>query len=436
MVKNTLKSLGSLVTTFDNVMVILATILIIWLAYIIPQNFDFLDPVGQALGDVDLTDMVFSQFRSDEQRLVDTSVVLVNIGNASRDEIAQILERINLYDPLVVGVDVFFKGLKDSLSDARLADALSNTHNLVMVSKVAFKADLESEAATTDSANASVHAFDTLLTSNAMFTANATTGFANLVIDQDAAFMTCRDISIRDSCAGRIEPCFALQIVSLINPKAAEYAVSRGNETEVINFHGNLTAFYHVDLYQALDPDIPLDIVRNKVVLLGYMGNSFGDGTTEDKFFTPLNNHYVGRSFPDMHGVVVHANVIGMLNNKSYINTMPQWLSVLVGFLVLVCNVVFLNWVYVRAEKWYDMIAVACQLLQSVAMLFLIVFVFDAYQYKLALTPALFVVFLVGTVHDLYQDSLKKIVLSIIDKAKSRRKSASSQRLVRSGQEL
>lgn len=410
-----------IVFTFDNAMVTLATIVVIWLAYLIPQNFDFLDPVGKALGDVDLTDMVFSQFRNDQRSTVDTSIVLVNIGHASRGEIATILDRINEHNPAAVGLDVFFYNPKDPYEDSLLAASLQRTQNLVMVSRVDYKSSIAGEAIDDDAG-----AFDTLVTSNPMFQQQHATGFANLVIDQQAAFMTCREISLYDSCAGRLEQSFALKLASVARPERAAKAMTRNNELETINYHGNVESFYFINLDQALDPTVSLELVRGKVVLLGFVGDNESDATTEDKFFTPMNKHYVGRAFPDMHGVVIHANILSMILADNYINTMPFWLSIAVGLFILCCNVVLFTWVYEHIENWYDVIAVVAQLSQSIGMLFLIVLVFDKFQYKLALTPAIAAVFVVGTAHDLYQDSLKKIILSLYGRLKQRRNSATS----------
>ena len=67
-----------------------------------------------------------------------------------------------------------------------------------------------------------------------------------------------------------------------------------------------------------------LSFIKDKIVLLGFMGINLNDKTFEDIFFTPLNERYAGKSFPDMYGVVIQANIISMILNKKYINTMPQ----------------------------------------------------------------------------------------------------------------
>lgn len=410
---------------FDNVMIVLSTIVVVGLLFYIPRNFDFLNPVGKALSDVDMTDMVFSQFREDEASHVDTNVVIVNIGQSSREEIARILQNINRHDPMAVGVDVFFRKPKEPTSDSILAAALAATKNLVMVSKVSYKEDLANEdlEAYDKGVDDEERDFDTLELSHPMFMEGASSGFANLVVDQDAAFMTCREVSFKERCAGTDEYSFPIRLVQIVDPAAAERALQRGTTQEIINYHGNTGAFYNVDVDQALDPEVDLSFVKDKIVLLGYVGPDFATKSLEDNFFTPLNEQYVGRSYPDMHGIVIHANVISMIRKGNFIGRMSTEMSFIVGFFVLVCNVMLFTYVYTHHDAWYDVVAVSLQLGQSLLGLFLIIYVFNHYHYKLALTPTIVGVALVGTVHDLYQDSLKKIILGFVRRLKNVRSS-------------
>ncbi len=413
--------------SFDNLMIVLATILAVWLLSVIPQNFDFLNPIGQALGDMDMTDMVFSKFRDKENIEADTNIVIVNIGVLSRAEIAEQLRRINEQQPRVVGIDVFFRKPKDAEGDALLAAAMAETRDLVLVSKVAFREESKEGAVEQwESSKAEGgRSFDSLETSLPMFRQHAYAGFSNFIINQEASFMTTRDASFKEVCAGRAEMSFPIRLASIIAPDAAQRALARGNAQEVINFRGNMEKFYYFDADQVLDPETDISVMRGKIVLMGFMGASLEAKSIEDNFFTPLNPQYVGRSHPDMYGVVVHANVLSMILRGNYIDTMPHWASLAVGLGLLCINVVLFTFIYRRFENWYDTLALILQVGESILILYLLVTVFASMNYKLALTPALVGVALVGTVHDLYQDSIKKIILS--GWARVRRKFASKQ---------
>ena len=56
--------------------------------------FSAFDPLGKALGDMELTDIAFSRLREDPP--IDTNIVIVNIGNLSRGEIGQ--QILNIVD--------------------------------------------------------------------------------------------------------------------------------------------------------------------------------------------------------------------------------------------------------------------------------------------------------------------------------------------------
>ena len=422
------RSILRVMFSFDNLMIVIATIGAIALAYVIPKNFDFLDPVGGALSDMDITDMVFSQFRDESEIGVDTNIVLINIGLASREEIAFMLDRINAHDPKVIGIDAFFRQPKDSVGDSLLIEAMQNTNNLVLVSKVAYKEESREgqQTAWQESTADPDREFDTLETSHPMFNEHAVTGFSNMVIEQKASFMTVRSASLKEKWHGGLEPAFAVRLAEFVDPEAAREALAREETKEVINYHGNLHSFYHIDVDQALDETFDISVVRDKIVLMGYMGPDVETPSLEDIFYTPLNPKYVGRSFPDMYGVVIHANVVTMILRGTYIGQMSVSTSFIVGFAVLVFNVILFTYMYTRFENWYDVVAVSTQLAEAITIGFLNVFIFDKFGYKLALTPALVSVFLVGTVHDLYQDSIKKLILSAWNKIVSRRKSASS----------
>jgi hypothetical protein len=91
-------------SVFGTIFIISLILLIQLLRFI--GEFSLLDPIGDAIGDVEMTDVVFSEIR--ENPPVDRNIVLVNIGQLSRREISQELEIINQYDPAVVGIDGYF----------------------------------------------------------------------------------------------------------------------------------------------------------------------------------------------------------------------------------------------------------------------------------------------------------------------------------------
>src|SRR6185436_12378829 len=67
------------------------------------KMFTAFDVIGQSLKDFQLTDYAFSYLRPDP--LVDDRIVLINIGELSRREIAQQIGIITQFKPKVIAID-------------------------------------------------------------------------------------------------------------------------------------------------------------------------------------------------------------------------------------------------------------------------------------------------------------------------------------------
>lgn len=181
--------------------VLLATFLIffiMWGIFRITQLnfFNAFDSIGRALSDVDLTDYVFWGLREDPT--VDESIVVVNIGNLTRREIAEEISIISKYKPRAIGLDMFFDcpfgrdtvscpPLKDEFGNQMLSYVIKEAGNVVLATKL--------EQTDSLSATNTGEVFDSLKRSDPMFRDYAASeGFANL--DTEAAYQddvkTCR----------------------------------------------------------------------------------------------------------------------------------------------------------------------------------------------------------------------------------------------------
>ena len=190
--------------------------------------FDIFDPIGDAFGDMEFTDIYFSQLLDDP--IADERVVLVNTALESRASIAMMIDSISQHGPAVMGVDIFFDFPKeDTLSDMMLAEALGRVENLVMVSKLLY--------------NEEADGFDSLHTSWPWFTYNADSAFANLITDAEVQqdLKMCRTFNpTLTDVNGKVHNAFAVQMASYYDKEKADNFVERGNEEEVINYRGNV----------------------------------------------------------------------------------------------------------------------------------------------------------------------------------------------------
>ncbi|MCG8308993.1 MAG: CHASE2 domain-containing protein [Cytophagales bacterium] len=354
-------------------------------------EFSLLDPIGDAIGDVETTDLVFSEIR--EPPKVDKNVVLINIGELSRREIARELQIINDYGPAVIGIDSYFWSLKeDSIGDLLLNRSLSDIENLVLVSQLKY--------------NKFSDTYDSIKYSDPFFNLGST-GFANLETDALAQhqFKVCRSFPPVKIVNEAREMAFSVKVSELFDPEKTDRFLARGNDYEIINYRGNVMDFGQSKFggrYTALDVEdvfehrFQPELIKDKIVLFGFMGEDFSDRSWEDKFYTPLNIKYAGKSNPDMFGVVVHANIISMILNQDYIGKQSKISGVVTALVICFITVLIFTWIYRRLPQWYDGLTKAIQLVIVLLMLTVNVFIFHWFNYKTSLTLATILIALTG----------------------------------------
>ncbi len=369
--------------------------------------FELFDPIGDALADVRITDVVFSQLREDP--VAEEDIVLVNIGIEPRAGIATMLQIINAYNPKVIGVDTFFSIPKDSLGDALLEEALAQIENLVLVTKLELY-DEETEQ------------FDSLLHSLPRFSRHADAeAFANLITgaQQQDQLKTCRTFTPKEVAKSEYQVAFGVKLAEYLSQKKVDKFINRNNDIETINFRGNVLDYGATNFgnkYFALDVDdvysenfLP-DIIEDKIIIFCFLGNYLGDQlSTEDKFITPLNKVYAGRTKPDMFGGVIHANIVSMILNEDYVDRMDEVTAVIVAIVFCFFNVVLFSVIYRRIPKWYDGVTKLFQVFELIGLSILIVYFFHWFSYELNLTLTLAAIALSGDSLEVYYGLIKNL---------------------------
>ncbi len=371
--------------------------------------FEVLNPIGEAISDMDITDIVFSKLRKDPNALVNEDIVIVNIGDLNREGIARQISAINEYHPAVIGIDAFFRQPKDPYQDSLLAAALWQTPKLVLVTKL-------------NQYNSRSESFDTLETSHPMFLENAHLGFANLITpakDQDN-FKVCRSFTPFENTHDGRQKLFALKIAELFDKQAYDEFLNRKNLVEFINYGGNVVSsssknseftnkFTVLDWMDIFEENFTPDLFEDKIVIMGYLGENLSDNSWEDKLYTPLNTEYAGRTNPDMYGVVIHANILAMILSGNYINSMSNSTGIIVGVLLCFINVLVFSLIYRILPRWYDGLTKSIQLLEALILLLITVLVFHFFSYKLNLTLGIIAVLLAGDSLEVYYGVLKNL---------------------------
>lgn len=390
--------------------------------------FDAFDPIGQALADFELTDYAFSQLRDDPP--VDDRIVLVNIGNLSRAGIAEQIRILSQYNPRVIGIDGFFNcegGLRDTVNcpqlndmmgNLLLANAIQEAGNVVLVSKLlqktkTFEAKL-------------VDVYDSMEYSDEIFQAHAYHGFANLATEAkyQEDIKICRSFVPRMEVNGQEELAFGVKLAMAYDSTSAYEFLEREKEEEVINFRGNVETqmvklknvqtdiyttefnnrFAVIDVHQVFNGEFVPAAIEDKIVILGFLGDYFGDPSWNDKFFTPLNKKVAGRANPDMFGVVIHANIVSMILDGDYVNELEEWNEYIIAFILCFLNVTLFFYINDRFPVWFDSVSLSVQIIEIVLLMGLTIWVFNLWDFKLDLTLTIGVVALSGPVFEFYDN--------------------------------
>ncbi len=412
----------------DSILITILVFLFMWgLSKVdIFDNLEMLNPVEHVLNDFDLTDVVYSKIR--KPPAADTTITVVNIGELGREGLTEMIKVLNKYEPKVIALDAFFRSPLDSTMDHNFAQALSQVDNLVMASQGNFTAAYEEKLAQNKDKNSFVVGFDTLEHSNALFTQYAEEGHVNLITtsrgnNQD--FVTVRTFNPVIPVNGVGEPAFSVKIAELVDSGAAQRFLERDILSEYINYRGNVdvanlqkVAFMALDVFQVFEEDFDPSVIRNKIVILGYMGKNMREFSYIDKFYTPLNDNYIGKATLDMYGVVVHANIVSMILNEEYIDTFPEWGDYLVMLFITLLSTMLFSYFFHKVGYWYDALTIFFQLAIFILIVSVGLFAFEWYRLRIEINLAIVAVILSGIFVEIYYGLLKKLFFTLTSKRK------------------
>ena len=395
----------------DNI-VTTAMILIVLKYFSIIFQIDFLDQIQNTLQDFYVSDIVFSKIRNYDKIEVDTNIVLVNIGYLDRRGFARQIDIINKYRPEVIGIDAFFRSDSGAI-DEPLRRSLKRCKHLVMVSELkSFDPEMEKEH------------FDTLIRSNNKFSQYAHSGFANIIIGSED-FRIARDFSPREMVGKTTVSAFPVTVTKLYNQTAYNNLIKRGNRNEKINYKRNINKYKTFDVIDVFRDAPELEALRGKIVLMGFLGPDLQTLVTEDNFFTPMNKQYVGKSYPDMYGIVIHANTISMILEGSYIYKKPEWITIV--FVVLLCYFNMWLYTYIRThyETFYEPSSVTIVFIEMIILFLVIIYSLqwlDVELFDPMVTAVFFALLITPMIYELYHDSLKPLAITYVKKFKRKRK--------------
>ena len=382
--------------------VFILLIMLLFHSLIVFKIFSVLDPIGEAFSDMEFTDLYYSQLL--DEHTAEENIILVNVGLEDRLSIARMIDSINQHKPAVIGLNLFFDHLsEDTVADIALASAFNRVENLVLISKV-FK----------NGSDPNVYDFDKR--SHPLFSYSAEYAYMNLFTPSSSK--VCREfyptLKMSD---GNMQTAFSVKLASYLFPEKTHAFLERKNTTEVINYKGNILDFESNELkaqYYALDINdiykrnyLP-EFIKGKIVIFCFLGKYIGDKTNiENKYFTPLNESYIGKGYPDMFAGVIHANIISMIINGDYIHQMNDFETFFISLIFFIANLALFVWIYKTIPRWYDGITKSIQAFELIGLPWLMVYALNFYNIKIDLTLLLFAIAVSGDALEIYFGVIK-----------------------------
>ena len=362
----------------DTLFATIAVFVLMGLLSLLPLNTHVLDPLKMALHDFDYNDLAFSKIHQSKADELDSSIVVVNIGDADRARLTAFLERLKELNPRAIGLDVEFDTARDSVADAALAQAIRNTPNLVAAYSLEEKGH---------------H----LAPAGHFYGLPGHKGFVNFVGEEAGTIRQFKPLLQEE---GHTYLSFAAALSQLVDPAAFRELERRDHETEIINYRKRNGDFAAFDASALFDP-ASAGFFTGKIVLLGDVSED--DGAYIDRHYTPFNEKTVGKGRPDMQGVYIHANILHQILARDYINHTPVWVNMLVALVLCWLMAALYIRFYLDKHLWFHLAAKTAQLLFAILFVYLGILFLAHVQLKINLTLTLVAVILVVDVLYFYE---------------------------------
>lgn len=352
----------------DTIFATIAVFCVMGLLALIPINTHVLDPFKLALQDFNYNDLAYAKMGKNKNFAADTNIVVVDIADAGRMEIAKMIQSSVDANAKVVGVDVLFNVAKDATADSTLKSLFSKNKKVVMAYNLAEKN----------------HHF---IHTGYFYNQAQIKGYANFVGEEKGVIRYFKPQVDDEKYLS-----FATSIVKVAEPEAYRALKDRNKNFEIINYRRTSSKYLVVSGQKLLAGELESQILNNKIVLLGYVAKNEYD--IEDKHYTPLNTVFTGRSAPDMNGVFIHANIINMMVDKAYADKSPAWLNWLIAFVFCWLHMAFFIKYSLEGHVWFHLKAKVASLIMAVGFVYLGLWLFYHFDTQLNMTATLVAVIL------------------------------------------
>jgi CHASE2 domain-containing sensor protein len=340
----------------------------------IPLNLGFINPIKLSLKDFDFDDIAYSNLDKGKEPKIDKRILIINIDEANRAELALMIDKAAMYKPKVMALDALFYGPNEEFpeGDSMLRDAFARNKNLVAAQQLIPKGP--------DG--------DTIKTSGDYI--NTASQYAYVNFFQDSISTIRYYEPFEKDYQKKLYKSFAAGIIQLYDSTAYKKLKKRGNSKTHINYSRRLNGYVNAHWKTLMEDGLDSAALKDKIVLFGYLSKSETD--ILDKKFSPMNSRFYGKTLPDMNGIGIHANIISMALDDDYIKKLPLWANLLIAVFVCWLHMSFFVRYYLESHIWFHLVAKIAQVASAIFFVWLGVYLFDKYRLKVDLKYSLIVI--------------------------------------------
>lgn len=334
----------------------------------IPLNLGTMNPIKLGMKDFDFNDLYYSNVGNEQRLELDTNITVIDIDRADREGIAMLIDKVAEAKPKVIGLDVLLDGEREPYKDSLMREVVKRTPNLVLAVKYQ-----------TDSSGKLIGGNNYFKNDSTLF------GYVNFPHDDKETIRYYYPFRRDDKDKHLVLPSFTSAILKEYNSKAYDHVKNMINKKVTIAYSRRVTEkklqYLLIEPERIMADEFDVNRITGKIVLLAY-AKPFNDYDIEDKKFTPMNPKFYGKSWPDMNGIFVHANILSMVIENKFVKKVPLWGNILLAIFVCWLHMSFFIHYYLESHIWFHLAAKIAQVLSAILFIWLGSVIYSRYHVK------------------------------------------------------
>lgn len=242
---------------------------------------------------------------------LDDNIVIINIDESDRNEIADIIDIASLAGARAICLDVMFDSPREG--DEPLLNAISDCRVPLIQPLVMERTDFSTDTFTVAASSFFFHT-----------DVDSSTVYASASMPSKYHKGVIREFQLNFPVRGDADvPSMPLAVARIVDPEAAAQLESRGGNLETVNYHSRR--------FRVIMPDEMIDnadVLKDRIVMVGVINDHI------DQHPTPVSSN--------MSGVMIHSHSLATILDGSYMDSIPGYINIMIAF-VLCMIIVTIN---------------------------------------------------------------------------------------------